>query len=101
MNKTFYSDYVRHCLRFYARYPTPNFRTPTDKHNWTACDKAFRIFSDEERELLMDIYSRYDTLPDNVFCVCTERAIEQDDVWKLIEELEYVVALKRGLYEQC
>ena len=32
--KTYYSDFVNHCLRFYARYPEAKFKSDTEKKNW-------------------------------------------------------------------
>ena len=33
MSRTFYSEYVNHCLRFYARHDRPKFHSEADKHN--------------------------------------------------------------------
>lgn len=54
MSRAFYSEYVNHCLRFYARHPNPKFKSDVDKHNWVACDNALKGFSDSDRELLME-----------------------------------------------
>ena len=32
MSRTFYSEYVNHCLRFYARHDRPKFHSEADKH---------------------------------------------------------------------
>ena len=66
MSRAFYSDYVNHCLRFYARHLNPKFKSDVDKHNWVACDHALKGFSDSDRELLMEVYRDGDTIPDNV-----------------------------------
>ena len=31
--RTFYSEYVQHCMRFYARHANPKFRSDADKKN--------------------------------------------------------------------
>ena len=48
MIKKFYSDYVRHAMRFYARHlENPEFRCEADRKNWNACaavlDKHFHV----------------------------------------------------------
>ena len=97
MARTFYSEYVNHCLRFYARYPNPVFRSEAEECNWIACRNALRDFSNENREILLSIYSDGDTVPDNVYRISKEKKIKQDSIWKLINELERKVAKSRSL----
>lgn len=33
MSRTFYSEYVNHCLRFYARHDRPKFHSEADKED--------------------------------------------------------------------
>lgn len=95
--KTFYSEYVQHCMRFYTRHPNPKYRTEADKKNWVACDIALKSFDTDEQNVLLTIYSGNDTIPDNVYELSKERNLKQDYVWKLINELERKVARRRGL----
>lgn len=95
--RTFYSEYVQHCMRFYARHPRPKFRSDADKHNWNACDSAMKGFTDKEQDILMTVYREGDTIPDNVYKVSVDRNIKQDTIWKLINELERKVAKRRNL----
>lgn len=95
--KTFYSEYVQHCMRFYTRHPNPKYRTEADKKNWVACDIALKSFDTDEQNVLLTIYSGNDTIPDNVYALSKERNFKQDYVWKLINELERKVARRRGL----
>ena len=64
MSRTFYSEYVNHCLRFYARHDRPKFHSEADKHNWAACDSALKSFSDNDRAMLLYIYREGDTVPE-------------------------------------
>ena len=48
MAKAFYSEYVKHCLRFYARHADPVFRNDIDRYNWNACESALRLYSGKE-----------------------------------------------------
>lgn len=97
MSRVFYSEYVRHCLRFYARYGNPRFCTEADKRNWMACEEAFDTFSESDRKILFHIYYGSDTVPDNIYQLSKSKGIPQDTIWKLVNELERKVAKRRGL----
>ena len=84
-------------MRFYARHPHPKFGSHVDKLNWTACDRAIKHFSDDEREILLTVYREADTIADNIFMVATKRRINQDSIWKLLGDLEHKVAKARDL----
>ena len=95
--KTFYTDYVNHCLRFYARHPEPTFRSEADEKNWSACKEALGEFNDKDKETLTTIFREGDTIPDNVYQISKAMGVKQDGIWKLISDLERKVAKKRGL----
>lgn len=97
MARMFYSDYVRHCLRFYVRHENPQFRTSADKHNWYACKDTLDTFSDKDRETLLVIYRNGDTMPDSIYQLAKEQGVSQNVLWKMVNELERKVAKKRGL----
>lgn len=95
--RTYYSDYIQHCMRFYARHPRPKFHSNADKQNWYACESALRGFTDSERDILLFVYREGDTIPDNVYRASVDRNIKQDTIWKLINELERKIAKRRNL----
>lgn len=95
--KSFYSDFVRHCLRFYVRNAKPKFKSEADKQNWYACESALKGFSDSDREMLVAIYAGGDTIPDNVYNMAKEKGLKQDTIWNKLNELERKVAKRRGL----
>ena len=98
MNKHFYSEYVRHCMRFYSRnINKPRFNTEVDKDNWYACHKAIERYSDRDRDILIRVYGMYDTLADNVYEVAKLYSIDQNIIWDMIKDFERNVAKKRGL----
>ena len=98
MNKPFYSEYVRHCMRFYSRnINKPRFNTEVDKDNWYACHKAIERYSDRDRDILIRVYGMYDTLADNVYEVARLYCIDQNIIWDMIKDFERNVAKKRGL----
>jgi len=98
--KKHYSDYVTHCLRFYSRHPKPKYyKTNVDKTDWLAVDKAMKLFSQEEREILLMIYREADTIADNVYSISKKTGTSQNSIWGMLKRLEYEVAKKRGLAE--
>lgn len=98
MNRPFYSEYVRHCMRFYARNTEkPRFNTEVDKNNWYACHRALDNYSEQDRITLVQIYGMRDTIADNVFWVAKAYDLDQRVIWDMIKEFERSVARKRGL----
>lgn len=98
MGRNFYSAYVEHCMRFYARYRKPKyFRSDADKKNWAACDNALKDFSAEDKERILTLYREGESIPDNVHRLAKKENISEDTLWKLIGELERKAAKRRGL----
>lgn len=98
MNRAFYSEYARHCMRYYARNTNkPRFNTEVDEKNWYACHRAIERYSERDRDILIRVYALYDTLADNVYEVATVNQIDQNLIWDLIKDLERRIAKKRGL----
>lgn len=97
MRRTFYSDYVQHCMRFYSKYPEPVFYNDVGRQNWKACERALKGFTQWAKDILTSVYSNGDTLADSVYQVSSDQGIEQDKVWDLIRRLERKVAEERGL----
>ncbi len=98
MAKAYYSEYVNHCLKFYARTPKPEFTDDVSKRNWESCRKVLdNDFASKDKEVLLEIYRRRDTVADNVYTVSQDFGISQGKIWKLIQKLEKRVALECGL----
>lgn len=95
--RSYYSEFVNHCLRFYSRHRDPKFHNDAEKRNWYACDNALKSFTDSEREILIAIYAEGDTISDNVYQIAKKTDMKQDTIWKLINDLERKVAKRRGL----
>ena len=63
MTRPFYSEYVRHCMRFYARNTEkPRFNTEVDKNNWYACHRALDNYSPQDCAILTQVYGMHDTI---------------------------------------
>jgi len=97
MARAFYSEYVNHCLRFYARHSNPKFKSEADKKNWNASKEVISTFADKEQEILLAIYTDSETVPNKVNQLAAENGVKTDTIWKLINDLERKVAKKRGL----
>lgn len=98
MNKPYYSEYVRHSLRFYTRnLSLKSFKSEPDKNNWYACHNAMKDYSDEDKEILISVYSGYDTLPDEVYKASNKFHIPQNKIWDMMKIFERRVGKRRGL----
>lgn len=98
MNRPFYSEYVRHCLRFYTRnLKIDRFNTEVDQNNWWACEKVIKDYSDTDRDIIITVYSGYDTLADNVYETSKKHNINQNIIWDLMKDIERKIAKRRGL----
>lgn len=98
MNRPFYSEYARHCLRFYTRnLTTSTFNTTVDEDNWYACRRAIARFTEDEKNIIVRVYALYDTIPDNVYEVSNLYQIDQNIIWDLLKRVERTVAKERGL----
>jgi hypothetical protein len=78
--RTFYSEYVQHCMKFYARHPNPKFKSSADKLNWNACEAALKGFTAQEQDILLNVYTEGDTIPNNVYKVSIENSVAQNTV---------------------
>lgn len=95
MSKSYVSDYVEHCMKFYVRYRNPMFHSNVDELNWNTCDKALSKLPTKDRELAISIYS--DTSPENIKMLARQRGMEYAEMWRFIKQLEKHIAKERGL----
>ena len=95
--RTFYSDYINHCLRFYSRHSDPEFKSVADRENWFACDRAIKHFDEDKKEIILSLYIGGDTLADNIYNASKNFNVKQESIWSLVTELEKRVAYERGL----
>ena len=98
MNRPFYSEYVRHCMRFYARNTEkPRFKSRADENNWYACHRALDNYSEQDSTILIQVYGMRDTIEDNVYWVAKTYHLDQRVIWDMLKDFERCVARKRGL----
>lgn len=98
MSRKFYTDYVRHALRFYTRnLIKPAFKSDADKSNWLSCQSVLDWYSNAERNILIAIYSGHDTLADEVYNASKTFHTEQNALWDMMKDVEHKIARRRGL----
>ena len=99
MYKPCYTDYIRHAMRFYARYlDRTQFNNEVDKLNWFACHKALKDYSLKDKNILIYVYGEFDTIGDNVYAMANKYHIHQNIIWDMMKEFELKVAIERGLW---
>ena len=98
-----YAEYVKHAMRFYAKSrinassEQPRFKTEADKKNWNACHTALNTYSDEEREMLVTLYSDTHPIPEAIRQLANKHKVEANHLWNMVNDLEKKVAKRRGL----
>lgn len=101
--KPFYSEFVRHCLRYYIKTidegkgGQPIFKSEADKENWKACHLVLKNYSEDEMDMISHIYRQGDTIPDKIYLLAKDKGVHQDTIWNLINSIERRVAKQRGL----
>ena len=99
--KRHYSDCVRYFLSQYISTldigTTPKFKNEAEKTNWLACHQVLATLAPNDVKLVCDIYRKGDTVADNIYRIATTRRTSQGYYWKLVDDVEYKIAQKRGL----
>lgn len=99
MIKQCYTDFVRHALRFYARYLTKtSFKNKVEESNWFACHNVIKSYSERDKDILIYVYGEFDTTSDNVYQMSQKYRIHQNIIWDMMKEFERKVAIERGLW---
>lgn len=95
--RSYYSAYVRHCIRYYVRYPEPDFRSEAERLDWMACDNVFSDMGSAEA-IVREIYlAGKDELPEKIKEIAARENVPRTQLWKLVNEVEEEVAKNRGL----
>ena len=101
--KPYYSEYVRHCLRYYimtldeGKGGHPIFKTEVDKANWSVCHNVLKDYSEKDMEIIAYIYRPGDTIADKIYLLSKTKQVTQDRLWGLVNTTERKIAKKRGL----
>lgn len=101
--KPHYSEFVRHCLRYYVKTldegkgGCPVFRNEAERENWRACHEVLKDYSERDMDTISHIYRPGDTVPDKIYQLSLSNRVSQDTIWHLINTIERKIAQKRGL----
>lgn len=101
--KPYYSEFVRHCLRFYIKTldegkgGCPIFRSEAERENWRACHSVLQGYSDNAMNLISQLYRAGDTIPDKIYMLSKTQDIPQEKLWSMVNQVERKIARKRGL----
>lgn len=101
--KPYYSEFVRHCLRYYIKTldegkgGCPRFRTVAERENWKACHEVLKNYSESDMETIAHLYRPGDTIADKIYLLAKDKKISQDSIWSLINSTERRIAQERGL----
>ena len=91
--------------RFYFRFTDPDLNKMTDPNRltWEACDRAARIFTDQEIELLrryyMTGYGKYEDMQ-AVEDFSYSNDVRKGQIWDTIKRANYEVIVERGLMDR-
>ena len=100
LSKPFYADYVNRMLRFYVRKvyrEGMTVRNHVDINNCICVAKVLDALLEKDRNVIIDIYERGDTLADNIYWVSKEMNVNQDMLWTLVSKVTKRIAKERGL----
>lgn len=98
MVKKYYSEYVRHILRFYCRnLEKPVFNNIVSQQNWLVCNSVLNRHFHDYKEVLISVYQPFDTMGDNVYQAAKKYNLPQDNIWVMMADLEKLIAQERGL----
>ena len=101
--KPYYSEFVRHCLRYYIKTLDegngghPIFNSDADRENWSACHNILKHYTAENMEIISYLYRPGDTIPDKIYLLAKSKNVSQDKIWNLVNATERKIAKKRGL----
>lgn len=103
MTKPFYADYVNRMLRFYARkihsseVPRMKMKNDVDKENWRCVVRVLDKLPERDKDVIIEVYGRGDTLADNIYWVAKELKVDQDMIWALVSKVTKRIAKERKL----
>lgn len=99
MNRSFYSEYAQHALRFYVRYTDVDLKTVRDADalNWACCERAVQRLGDDERLIVTLAYQSSEPMADTIKRITQEYGVSDKSVWRLLRRVEQMFAAERGL----
>ena len=99
MPKSYYADYVNHCLRFYFRYsPVKGFKNDIDKINYTAVEKIVKKLDMTDIEVLRTVFMQDGiVISENISIAAEKHGKERKQIWSLVNYVTSKIAKERKL----
>ena len=98
--RCYYTDYVNHAVRFYLSTPETlqmDGKRKADIDNWVSVQAVFHCLSDENRQVLTEIYKTHHHLSEGVRIYCEKTGADPLKIWVLITKTASAIAKRRGL----
>lgn len=93
----YYSPFVSHCVRFYAKFPNATrFASNVDKRNWEAVKKTLDKYPHNEATMLVKVYDS-GNIECNINSISRKIGMDKSSFWKIIRSFEHSVAKNRGI----
>ena len=98
--RCYYTDYVNHAIRFYLSTPE-SLRTEgkrkADIDNWIAVQAVFHGLTDEQKQVLTEVFKLHYRLPEGVRMYCEKTGTDENKLWIMITKVSSAIAKRRGL----
>ena len=98
--RCYYTDYVNHAIRFYLSTPDTlqmQGKRKADVENWIAVQAVFHFLTDEQRQVLTEVYKTHYRLTEGVRIYCEKTGTDEQQMWMMITKVTAAVAKRRGL----
>lgn len=92
MPKPYYADYINHAIRQYVQKPIADSGDYIDVRNRYVVKTVLLGLTIEEKDAILEVYRRRDTMEDNVYSVARERKIDQDKIWTMLSRVTKMIA---------
>lgn len=89
--KKYYSEFVAHCIRTYAKSPNQK------DSNTSAVDSVFRELSEADKAILLELYEAHGSITDTVSRIAKRTGMEENRIWCMVTVVEKEIAKRRGL----
>ena len=98
--RCYYTDYVNHAIRFYLSTPEAlrtEGKRKADIENWIAVQAVFHGLSNEQKQVLTEVFKMHYRLPEGVRMYCEKTNTDENKLWIMITKVSSAIAKRRGL----